>query len=259
MIAAIATVESRVPTTDSTATASFSRASNLISSKNAPANSRSASIPCKIRLSKLICCTNLVAHGWMPGAYALALTKHNEHATVRSMVPMVIGSLSQRELIQPNRAAIDTRRLRSWSVVIEREAFVQSLLDGCSLASRSHCQYRRRIFCLELQQTARIPPYLLNRLARKVCEIPLYSGIGRAHEGLRHQKEAHAVNPRHSYQRGVVLRHSVANQLRIALPIDEIVSYMRSDLTHLYFRSNMLFRGSLVTSQKIHRQRTITP
>lgn len=32
---------------------------------------------------------------------------------------MVIGSLSQRELIQPNRAAIDARRLKSWNVVME--------------------------------------------------------------------------------------------------------------------------------------------
>ena len=33
---------------------------------------------------------------------------------------MVIGSLSQRELIQPKRAAMDIRRLNSCSVVIER-------------------------------------------------------------------------------------------------------------------------------------------
>jgi len=33
-----------------------------------------------------------------------------------------IGSLSQRERIQPNRAAIDARRLKSWNVAMEGRA-----------------------------------------------------------------------------------------------------------------------------------------
>ncbi len=64
----INTVESSVPHIERTVTASFSRASSFRSRKNAPANSKSPNMPCRINCSKLTCRTRLVAQRWIPGA-----------------------------------------------------------------------------------------------------------------------------------------------------------------------------------------------
>ena len=107
-----------VPGAASSATGSFSRASSSGFSRKAPANSSRGSSPCRMRDSKSSRPAKRAAQSSTPGVSRARLAISSDAPTVSSMVPMVMGSLSRRELIQPKSAAVATRMLTISSVFI---------------------------------------------------------------------------------------------------------------------------------------------
>ncbi len=75
-------------------------------------------MPCMIRLSKSMRSMRSAAHWCMAGTLVATSDNPAETSTVSSMVPMVIGNLSQRELTRPKTAAVPKRRLSISRVVI---------------------------------------------------------------------------------------------------------------------------------------------
>jgi len=63
-------------------------------------------------VSKSICCISRAAHTWIPGTREETSMSDAETNTVSIMVPMVIGTRSQRALNKPKMAAVAKSKLR---------------------------------------------------------------------------------------------------------------------------------------------------
>jgi hypothetical protein len=84
------------------------------------------------------------------------------------MVPMVVGSLSQRALIQPKRAAMEIRVLRSWREVMN----LRPLVSLASVTSDSdQREYRQRPEISRHLQQANCTMWLTTRASEEVAVV----------------------------------------------------------------------------------------